>query len=135
MNPLLTTAFWFDPTPIRLMPVFEKTFFVLFALLLITATLLRILGKNSKDKTKVLFLHRWAVASFWMGLWGFFWLFCTFEEVQFFGMRFWMALWVIVAGIIAGGILWYSRAERRRAAASPSSHAPNPYLPRAKWRR
>ena len=134
MNPLFTIDFWFDATPIRLMPIFEKTFFIIFAALLIGATLLRILRRSAKDKVKARLMHRWATAAFWMGLWGFFWLFCTFEEAPFFGMRFWMVLWMIVAVAIAAGIAWYARKEQHQNVISPS-HTPNPYLPRAKWRR
>lgn len=104
LRPVLDPGFWFDLTPVRMSPAFEATFFVVFALLIIAGAVLRIyLRSRSFEKYTALALRRVAKIATVSGLVGFVLLFFAFEEVQFFGARFWMLVWI--AGVIASVLL------------------------------
>ncbi len=96
-------AFWFDMTPVRMGSGFTVAFFVIFAALLITASASRIARRNAGvDKPMKHFLENVAGKTTTWGVIGFIWLFCSFEEISFFGSRFWFLC-------IAAGMLFSAR--------------------------
>ncbi len=132
MSQLLTLSFWFNPAPIAMSPAFATGFFIFFALFAITGALLRIISKRTLRDTydKQAFRMAGNMAT-WLTVFGFMWLFCTYEEVQVFGVRAWFILWV---GLFLGGagrVFWF---VSREAPALRLRHASrstvNQYLPR-----
>lgn len=96
LRPLVQPSFWFDLTPVALAPFFERAFFVVFALFIIGGATLRIMGKNSKtDKYQRILVRKAARIAMSFGILGFVIYFFTFEEIQFFGARFWFLLWLV----------------------------------------
>ena len=132
MSQLLTLSFWFDAAPVAMSPAFSYGFFIFFALCAITSALLRIVAKRSELDV----YHKQAMRMAgnvlaWLTVFGFLWLFCTYEEVQIFGMRFWFILWALIFLIGAVRVAIFVRQEapalRLRNASRSSVNA---YLPR-----
>jgi len=96
LSPLWDIHFWFDFTPIRMAAPFEAAFFAIFALSMITGSVLRIMVRNGKyDRYQAIMRKRIANLCSLMGGLGLVWFFLTFEEIQFFGSRFWFLIWII----------------------------------------
>ncbi len=96
LSPLFTWQFWFDLTPTRMAASFEAGFFGLFVLLLVGGAILRMYVRNGKlDKYRGTVLRRVAGIASSAGIVGLVWFFFTFEEIQFFGARFWFLIWII----------------------------------------
>lgn len=132
MSPLLQLSYWFDQSPVRLSPVFEYGFFFLFAVLAIGAALLRIASKRSTRDSldKKAFLMAGNMLG-WLSAFGFLWLFTSYEEVQFFGMRAWFLLWVIAFVICAYRVYRFVKVEAPELRERRQSQADaNKYLPR-----
>lgn len=132
LRPVISLGFWFDLTPVRMSPVFEASFFVLFALLIIAGAAIRIYVRSrSLEKYVALAYRRVAKIATASGLVGFALLFFAFEEIQFFGSRFWMLLWVV--GVIIAGlfVVKFMREEAPLLRAREQNRADvNKYLPR-----
>jgi len=102
-SPLVDWHFWFDLTPTRLASTFEAMFFALFALCIIAGAVIRMMVRNgSYDKYRAEMLKRIAGICSMTGVVGLVWFFLTFEEIQFFGARFWFL--VILIGVIVAVI-------------------------------
>lgn len=132
MSQLLTLHFWFNPSPVAMSPAFSYGFFVFFALFAITAALFRIIAKRTLRDTydKQAFRMAGNMAA-WLTFFGLVWLFCTYEEVQIFGVRAWFILWValfIAAAVRIAVFVRKEAPELRLRNASKSSV--NAYLPR-----
>lgn len=131
-RPLFQSSFWFDLTPVSFSPFFERAFFVVFALFIIGGATLRIMGKNKAIDT----YNRRAVqkaARFAMGLGiaGFAIYFFTFEEIQFFGARFWFLLWFIaLVGAVVQIVRFYKIEVPQLRHRDQSRVEANKYLPR-----
>jgi len=98
-SPLVDWQFWFDFTPIRMASVFEGMFFGLFALFIIAGAVIRMVTRNrAYEKYRAEMLKRIAGIFTTTGVVGLVWFFFTFEEIQFFGARFWFL--VIIAGVV-----------------------------------
>jgi phosphatidylserine synthase len=125
-------TFWFDLTPVRMGSLFSSTFFVVFAGLIIAAASMRIAKRNAGvDKAMKRFLENFSGKATTWGILGFLWLFFSFEEISFFGSRFWFLLWAIGVAL-ASRKLWIHwkkemPEERLRRAASVAQHK---YIPR-----
>lgn len=129
---MLSLGFWFDLTPVRMSPVFEASFFVLFALLIIAGAAIRIYVRSqSLEKYSALAYRRVAQIATVSGLVGFVLLFFAFEEVQFFGSRFWMPLWFLGIAVAGFFVARFVREEAPLRRAREQSRAEvNKYLPR-----
>lgn len=132
LRPLVQPSFWFDLTPVSLAPFFERLFFVVFALLIIGGATLRIIGKNNTmDKYQRILVQKAARIAMSFGVVGFVIYFFTFEEIQFFGARFWFLLWFIGLVIAVVRLVRYYKKEvpllRHR---DQSRVEANKYLPR-----
>ncbi len=98
-SPLLDWQFWFDLTPIRMASTFEAMFFGIFALFIIAGSVIRMVTRNrSSEKYRAEMLKRIAGIFSATGGIGLIWFFFTFEEIQFFGARFWFL--VIIVGVV-----------------------------------
>ena len=132
LRPLIDPAFWFDLTPVRMTPVFETLFFVLFATLLIAGSVIRIYVRNRNLERYVAQAWRRAakIASV-SGVLGFVILFFAFEEVQFFGSRFWFLAWFVgVAIAVALTVRFVKRDVPVLRVREQSRADVNKYLPR-----
>lgn len=97
-SPLIDWQFWFDLTPIRMTSAFEGMFFGLFAVSIIAGAVIRMVTRNSAfEKYRAEMLKRIASILSTTGVVGVIWFFFTFEEIQFFGARFWFL--VIMLGV------------------------------------
>lgn len=111
---------------------FSTGFFIFFALLAITAALLRIVAKRSLRDAydKVAFRMAGNMAA-WLSVFGFVWLFCTYEEVQVFGVRAWFILWMLIFIGCAVRVFMFVRKEAPALRLKNASRSTvNAYLPR-----
>lgn len=101
IRPIFQGSFWFDLFPAALSPVFEQGFFFFFAVFVFAGAALRIVSRKSEyDRDQKRVMRMIAVMLTTMGFAGLVWLFLTFQEVYFFGARFWFLVW------IAGTAFW-----------------------------
>lgn len=110
---------------------FSYGFFIFFALLAIGAALLRIVAKRTvRDVYDKQAIRMAGNLIAWLSFFGFVWLFCTYEEVQIFGVRGWFILWVLafIVGAVRIALFVKNAPELRVKNASRSSV--NQYLPR-----
>jgi cell division protein FtsB len=129
---IFDVSFWFDITPVRTGNIFTVGFFILFAAFIIAGAVARITKRNAEvDKAMKHFLENAAGKATTWGILGFLWLFFTFEEISFFGSRFWFLLWAGGVGYAAYKLSLHWRKEmpeeRLRRTMSVSQ---NKYLPR-----
>jgi fatty acid desaturase len=132
MLTIFDPSFWFDITPVRMGSGFTIAFFVLFAGLLMGASLARIAKRNAEvDKAMKHFLEDVAGKATTWGVLGLFWLFFSFEEISFFGARFWFLLWLLGGALTLRKLYIHGKKEmpeeRLRRAMNASQ---NKYLPR-----
>lgn len=125
-------SFWFDMTPVRMGSGFTTAFFMFFASLVIAASAARIAKRNAEvDKPMKHFLQNFAGKATTWGVIGFFWLFFSFEEISFFGSRFWFVF--IAIGVVISArklfIHWKKEMPEERLRRTLST-AQNKYLPR-----
>jgi len=134
LRPVIDLGFWFDLTPVRMSQAFEASFFVLFSLLIIAGAVLRIYVRNRElEKYLAQALLRFARIASISGLVGFVLLFFAFEEIQFFGSRFWMLAWFIGVAVAVGLVVKFMRDVAPMFRAREQSRAEvNKYLPRRK---
>src|SRR3989338_157076 len=98
LNPTLFTAsFWFDTTPPPLSAGADRLLFGLFGVVLILGVIVRLVAKHhSKDDKHLLRGFKRAGTMFLtMGVVGLVLFFFSFEQIIFFGARFWYPLWAI----------------------------------------
>lgn len=132
MLSIFDPSFWFDLTPVRLSPWFEKGFFVLFALMLIAGAVLRMrLRAQKMDSLDRKILDRLVAIFFTAGGFGFLWLFFSFEEVQLFGSRAWFLLWIALVVYSLVRTWMFAKREVPALRAKRASQADaNKYLPK-----
>lgn len=130
--PLIDWSFWFDLTPIRMAPAFEAMFFGLFALAVIAGSIVRMVVRNgSYEKYRGEFLKRIANICSYTGLVGLIWFFLTFEEIQFFGSRFWFLVILIGAAFAVFRVIRFAKKDVPVFQHREQSRADvNKYLPR-----
>lgn len=130
--PLFDWHFWFDLTPIRMAAPFEAGFFALFALAIIAGAVIRMYVRNAKlEKYRAEIFRRLAAIDTAAGIAGFVWFFFTFEEVQFFGARFWFLLIVLGAAIAKIRLYRYMKNDVPKLEHREQSRAEvNKYLPK-----
>ncbi len=129
---IFSPSFWFDLTPNALSPFFEQLFFVVFAVLIIGGAVLRIVAKNKMtDKYARIIAKHGAQIAFVAGVTGFIIYFFTFEEIQFFGSRFWFLVWGIGIIVALVRLFRYAKKTVPQLRLRDQSHADsNKYLPR-----
>ncbi len=112
LSQLFTLSFWFDLQTTGLSSVYERGFFFLFALLVIFGSVSRIMAKNKKDDRFMVRAYKYVGQMFMtMGILGLFWFFFSYEQIYFFGARFWFLVWLL--GLIAwiAWIVWYVKVK------------------------
>ncbi len=132
LRPIFQPSFWFDVTPHALSPGFSRAFFAVFALFVIAGSAGRIVARTKlRDKYERIIAMRAANMTFAFGLLGFVIYFFTFEEIQFFGARFWFLIWLVALVIMIVRLVKYATKEvpllRQRDMSRVES---NKYLPR-----
>ena len=132
LSPLWNLSFWFDLTPIRMAAGFEAAFFAFFALVIVAGSVIRMMIRNGKyDRYQTIVLKKIATLCSLSGVIGLVWFFLTFEEIQFFGSRFWFLIWIV--GVLAGivSIVRYVKKEVPTLQHREQSRADvNKYLPK-----
>lgn len=111
---------------------FTSAFFVIFAGLVIAGSGARIAKRNAEvDKAMKHFLDNVAGKATTWGVLGFLWLFFSFEEISFFGSRFWFLLWLtgVVLATRKLSIHWRKEMPEERSRRSMSAEQ-NKYIPR-----
>jgi len=136
VSPMTHLDFWTNLQPAALSTVFERGFFFLFALLIIFGSLSRILSRSRKDDYLLVKAYRYlGQLLLTMGVLGMLWFFFSFEEIYFFGARFWFLVWLLVSLAWLGWIIRYVKVTvprmRQMGAAKKDS---NKYLPKKKGR-
>lgn len=131
-RPLFTSDFWFDMTPTAMGPAFERITFVIFALFILAGAVLRIQArKDGRDKYDRLLFHKAATNSIVLGIFGLVIYFFTYEEISFFGSRFWYLIWLIALVWCVVRFVRFMKREvpvlRQRDASRADA---NKYLPR-----
>ena len=97
---LFSLSFWFDLHSTGLSSTYERGFFFFFALFIIMGSISRIFAKNKKDDRFLVKAYRYIGQMFMMmGVLGLFWFFFAYEQIYFFGARFWFIVWIL--GLIA----------------------------------
>lgn len=132
MSHLFTLAFWFASEPIALSPAFNKGFFLLFAACAITAMIARIMSRRfARDGFDRRAFAMAAGNLAGLSVFGFIWLFCSYEEVQIFGVRAWFILWaaLLVTAIVRVYLYVYYKAPEMRSHHHAQSVA-DKYMPR-----
>jgi hypothetical protein len=132
MSPLLQLSYWFDQTPVALSPNMAYAFFGLFAALAIAAALLRIAAKRTvRDALDKEAFRMSGNSLALISALGFVWLFCSYEEVQFFGMRAWFLLLVAIFLVSLFRVYRFLRVKAPQERFKRQSLADvNKYLPR-----
>lgn len=132
LQPLVSPSFWFDLTPTAMSPLFDKMFFVLFALLVITASAARMVADNRlEDKYHKIIALRAANIALTTGILGFIIYFLTYEEIQFLGARFWFLVLLLGVIIAVVRLLRYAKKDVPAKRKHEQSKAEvNKYLPR-----
>jgi hypothetical protein len=130
--PLIDWHFWFDLTPTRMAAPFESGFFALFALAIIAGAVMRMYVRNAKlEKYRAELFRRLAAIDTAAGIAGFVWFFFTFEEIQFFGARFWFLAIVLGVAIAKIRLYTYMKKEVPQLQHREQSRAEvNKYLPK-----
>ncbi|RMD50460.1 hypothetical protein D6827_03980 [Candidatus Parcubacteria bacterium] len=110
LTPLLQMDFWFRLDPVALSPFFEKAFFLLFAILIIVSSAVRIAAKQKKDDRYTARMYKMTgqMLAVTGGL-GMLWFFFTYEEIYFFGARFWFLVWLIMLLVWIFGLYRYAK--------------------------
>ena len=107
LSQIFSLGFWFELQTSGLSATYERGFFFLFALLVICGSVSRIMAKNKKDDRFMVKAYKYVAQMFMtMGILGLMWFFFAYEQIYFFGARFWFLVWLL--GLIAW-IVWIVR--------------------------
>ncbi len=109
---IFSLSFWFNLSSTGLSTTYERGFFFLFALLIVLGSVSRIMAKNKKDDRFMVKAYKYVGKMFMtMGVLGLLWFFFAYEQIYFFGARFWFLVWLI--GLIAWvvWIVWYVKVK------------------------
>jgi len=132
LRPVFSPSFWFDLTPTAMSPLFDKLFFILFALLVIAASAARMVANNKlEDKYHKIIALRAANIALITGVLGLVLYFFTYEEIQFFGARFWFLILLIGVIVAVVRLVRYAKKVVPVKRKNEQSKAEvNKYLPR-----
>lgn len=109
---LFSWHFWFTLQSTGLSMTYERGFFFLFALFVILGSVSRILAKNKKDDRFMVRAYKYVGQMFMtMGILGLLWFFCAYEQVYFFGARFWFLIWLLGLIVWIVWIVWYVKVK------------------------
>lgn len=136
-GPLFELSFWFDLQPSAFSPVFEKSFFLFFALMVLIGAVARIVARYKKgERFMVITYKKIAAMLFTMGMFGMLWFFFSFEQAYLLGARFWFVLWLVGLLVWFVAILRYSKIHVPAMKAVLAKKASdNKYMPRKKSKR
>lgn len=132
IRPLLSLHFWFDGTPPPLLPFFEKTFFVFFALTLVGAILLGVLEQRRKGRGLAsVALQKVRRLLTTLGILGFVLLFFAYERAPYLSARYLVGFLFVGCGV--WGVLvarWWVRDVPKLRQAAGEQKSFQKYLPR-----
>lgn len=101
MNTIFSLDFWFRLQPMTMTPIFTRFFFVLFAAFVIFGAIATMVARRKIDDRLLIKAYKKIASMFYtMGWLGLFILFFSYQEIYFFGARFWYLVW------LAGFIYW-----------------------------
>ena len=129
--PSIQPKLWLTLAPAAVDGVFGKVLFGFFLLLFVVGIVCRIvLMRTSKDRYVKMIGQRLSAFFLSMGFIGMVLFFFSYEEIRFFGARFWYVLWLVF------GIVWAVSLVRFATKEVPhmreqhlKQHAKSKYIP------
>ncbi|HAL49946.1 MAG: hypothetical protein UU40_C0012G0015 [Candidatus Uhrbacteria bacterium GW2011_GWD2_41_121] len=110
MSQLFSLSFWFSLQTTGLSATFEHVFFFLFAIVIILGSISRIMARNKKDDRFMVKVYKYlGQMCMTMGVTGLVWFFLAYEQIYFFGARFWFLAWVLGLIVWSAWIVWYAK--------------------------
>lgn len=106
LRPLITTRFWFDFGPLAPSDRASIAIFIVLAVIVVAGIVVRVLRRRVQDKLTRVLWRRVGSALMTVGGVALLWFFFHYEQVRFFGARFWLGL------IIVWAIVWTVRLVR-----------------------
>jgi hypothetical protein len=132
MNTIFSLDFWFRLIPMSMTPVFMRSFFILFSAFVIFGAMANIVAKRKHDDALLVKVYKKIAQLFYgMGWFGLVILFFSYQEIYFFGARFWFLVWGVVLLYWLATIVKFIRIDipvKRQELASKKEI--NKYLPR-----
>lgn len=132
MSNLLNPSYWFAMSPSEIMPSVKLAMIVFFAALVAAGFALRALAKSRSGS--IYWAEggsRLARLCLWMGPLGLLHSWFAHELVYFFGARFWLIAWDVVAIVwLVRIVLFLKREAPKRAAAFAEKARIEKYLPK-----
>lgn len=99
LRPLITPHFWLDLGPQAPSDRASIAIFILLAVLIVAGILIRVLRRRVQDKLTRVLLRRSGGACISVGAVALLWFFFHYEQVRFFGARFWLFLIIVWAAV------------------------------------
>lgn len=106
LRPLFTANFWLNLGPQAPSDRTSVVIFVVIAVMIASGIVVRILRRRVQDKLTRVLVRRVGSALMAVGLVALVWFFFHYEQIRFFGARFWLGL------IIIWAIMWTDRLVR-----------------------
>ena len=130
-------SYWFTTQSPEVTGMLGTLVFILFVLCFVLGIVGRIVtDRKEQDRFRREIGGRISDLLITSGLLGFILFFFSFENVQFFGARFWYPVWMIMVAVWAYYIVRYMRRDvPAMKARSASRAAAGTYLPTSKKRR
>ncbi|MBI5621878.1 hypothetical protein HY933_03380 [Candidatus Falkowbacteria bacterium] len=131
---LTSTHFWFSATPGPFLPLATKVLLALFILFILVGIVLQFIA-NAKRANRPLahLLKKMQSLTVTMGFAGLFILFCFWQQIPYLSSRYWLAVWLLGAGVWKGFILKFMIVDMpRQRQAMLEQQKREQYLPKKK---
>jgi amino acid transporter len=133
METLLSLGYWLDVTPPPLSRAFLGAVFAVFALFVVAGLFARVRARRQARKDLVELFGRVGRATTTMGVIGLVLLFFSYEQIRFFGARFWYLLWLLIVLVWAAFIIHHLvRVLPKKRALEIARQEKEKYLPKPK---
>lgn len=132
MNMIFSLDFWFRLQPITMTPLFTRFFFILFSAFVIFGAMATIVARKKHDDRLLIKTYKKIAQMFYtMGWLGLIILFFSYQEVYFFGARFWYLIWLAGLAFWIFSIVHYVKVQIPQLREEfQSKKEINKYLPR-----
>jgi phosphatidylglycerophosphate synthase len=112
LSQIISLSFWFNLHSSGLSSIYERLFFILFAVFIICGSVCRIMARNKKGDRFAIMSYKMTAKMFMtLGILGILWFFCAYEQVYFFGARFWFLVFVLAVIIWVVRIVWFVKVK------------------------
>ena len=133
LRPLIQPAFWLNTNPLALSLASQRLLFIAFAAFLILGAIVRMVAvRRKEDKHVTEVFNRAGRLGVTMGLIGLIIFFFSFEQIPFFGARFWYLFWGLgFLSWTAAIVRYVIRVVPRERSAEVARQEREKYLPKA----